>query len=465
MQITNLNFYLFFLIVFCLYWIVPRRRWQNLVLLVSGLLFYLWISPVGVLILILTTFIEFQLAKRMMSAPEDRRHFWAALCLNILVLFLFKYFNFFVPAVETVLANLGLRVDSGVIQLALPIGLSFYTLRRISYLVDIFKRTLTPSDSFTDYLLYVSFFPQLVSGPIDRASTLLPQLQQDRMWKFEHFDSAWPLIVSGLFKKIVIADNLTILVDKVFMLLEPTVSQLIIATAAFSIQILADFSAYTDLSRGLSHLLGFQTPRNFNHPFLAVSPSDFWNRWHITLSEWLRDYIFFPLRRAWLRRSRGQNTLAAIVLPPLTAMLVSGVWHGAGWNFILWGAFHGLMLAVYQLIPGKKGLKGFWHKLPGWLIFTPLIQFSWMLFRSPSIAWLGNIFVHSPLIGSADDLSVTLVLFTLVIFYGLLYLAKYFLDTNFQNRPLIQSISYSIAALLLVIFLSDAARDFIYGQF
>ena len=465
MQITNPNFYLFFLIVFIIYWSFPHRKWQNSVLLTTGLLFYAWVSPIGAGILIVTTIIEYQLIKMIIKAKYGERPFWLALGMNILVLVVFKYFNYFSGEVFAVLESAGLRVGPSVLQLALPVGLSFFTLRRLSYLMDIHKKTIQPVENFLEHALYVSYFPQIISGPIDRAVTLLPQFQQDRTWRFENFGKAWPLIVSGLFKKIVIADNLSVLVDKVFMLLQPTGSQVVVATFAFSIQVLADFAAYTDLSRALSYLLGIQTSQNFKNPFLAINASDFWNRWHITLSEWLRDYIFFPLRRKLLRKSRGKNTLLNIALPPVITMLISGIWHGSGWNYLLWGALHGFMLAGYQLLPGKRGIKTFWQKVPGWILFTALIQFSWLLFRTPSVQWLGNVILHSPWVGTQTDWAVTLVILTLLIFYGVLYAVKFLLDTYAPEKVILHSIYYAIIALLVIIFMRDSARDFIYGQF
>jgi len=353
MQITNFNFYLFFFLVFCLYWIKPQQKWQNWVILMAGMVFYIWISPIGLAILLITTGLEYFLTQRMVQTSGKNKYFYLSIALNIFTLVIFKYFNFFVGPVAKAALGIGLVLDVNVLKLALPAGLSFYTLRRISYILDIQKTTIKPISKFHEYLLYVSYFPQLISGPIDRAGSLYPQLQKDRLWSFENFRSAWPLVISGLFKKIVIADNVSILVDKVFSLLVPTGSQLMVATFAFSIQILADFSAYTDLSRALSHLLGIQTPKNFDSPFLAVSPSDFWKRWHITLSEWLRDYIFFPIRRAFLRRSRGKNTWVSIILPPTVTMLISGIWHGAGFNYLIWGLYHGMLLALFQLLPGN----------------------------------------------------------------------------------------------------------------
>lgn len=465
MLFVDLNFYLFFLVVFVLYWVKPMRKWQNLVLLAAGFVVYTRVTPLGAAILLISLVIEFPIIRKLKNDKQAPYLFWLGIVLNIILLAFLKYYNFFAPGVGSLLQSAGLPVSPRLLHLVLPAGFSFLALRRISYMIDIRKRTVEPPVHFMDYALYVSFFPQIISGPVDRAVSLVPQFQKERIWQLVYFEQAWPLIISGLFKKVVIADSLTVLVDKVFLILMPTGSQLILGTIAFSIQLLADFSAYTDLSRAFAYLLGIETPRNFNNPFLATNPGDFWNRWHITLSEWLRDYIFFPLRRNLLRKSHGRNTLTSIVIPPIVTMTVSGIWHGVGWTYLLWGLMHGIMLSVYQLIPRKRVPATFWGKIPGWILFTFLIQASWLVFRSPSLHWLGSVISQTTFLGTSQDISVSLVLLIMIISYSLLYIINYLLDKYASDKRLMHSAYYAVALLLVVIFISDASRDFIYGQF
>ena len=195
--------------------------------------------------------------------------------------------------------------------------------------MDIYRKTVDIEENFIQFALYIAFFPQVIAGPIESHRKFMPQINEIRKWSSHYFQSAWPLLVMGFFKKIVIADNIKIIVDKIYLLEQPSKFLLIVGTLAFTLQILMDFSAYTDLSRGLAYLLGLETSKNFQNPYLALTPTQFWDRWHITLSDWLRDYIFFPLRRHAMRAYRKRYQYFAILIPPIIAMLVSGLWHGA----------------------------------------------------------------------------------------------------------------------------------------
>jgi D-alanyl-lipoteichoic acid acyltransferase DltB (MBOAT superfamily) len=259
------------------------------------------------------------------------------LILNLGVLAFFKYYNFFSEDFAELVNSLGIQGDIFLIKILLPAGLSFYTLRKLGYMIDVSRGILQPSRSLINFALYVSFFPQIVAGPIDRPQKLLPQIEATRLWRMDLLYSAWPLILMGLFKKIVIANSVSPIIDRIFHLEEPTFLLATVGALGFTLQILADFSAYTDLSRGVAFLLGFDTSENFKSPYLSLTPTDFWNRWHITLSTWLRDYIFFPVRRSLLKRQNHLPNLLVQAGPPLITMLLCGLWHGAGWTFILWG--------------------------------------------------------------------------------------------------------------------------------
>ena len=311
MTLTSYDFLVFFIIVFSLYWLARRRQRQNLLLLAASYVFYGWVHPWYALLLGLSTLADYGLALGMARDRRRVRLFLTfSLILNLGVLAVFKYYNFFSEGLVAALAGLGFQADALLTGVLLPAGLSFYTLKKLAYIFDVANGSLEPTRDLLGFSLFVAFFPQINAGPIDRAQKLLPQIQSDRTWQADNFHSAWPLLVMGFFKKVVIADTMRVAVDRVFNMKEPTVLLLFAAALGFTLQILADFSAYTDLARGVARLFGFETTENFRSPYLSLTPTDFWNRWHITLSTWLRDYIFFPLRRALLR-ARWPGWLAA----------------------------------------------------------------------------------------------------------------------------------------------------------
>jgi D-alanyl-lipoteichoic acid acyltransferase DltB (MBOAT superfamily) len=325
----------------------------------------------------------------------------------------------------------------------------------------------SPVTNLVDFALFVAFFPQIMAGPIDRVRSLMPQIQQPRGWKGENFYSAWPLLVMGLFKKFVIADNVTVIVDKIFGLNSPSIVLLLVGGLGFTLQVLADFSGYTDLARGIAFLLGFKTPQNFNSPYLSITPTDFWNRWHMTLSSWLRDYLFNPLRRWLLKHGHCASSLLTWLIPPLVTMLASGLWHGAGWNYIAWGLYYGLLIVIYQ----RAGLGGSWKPAGwlkrglAWLVMFSLIVFGWLLFRSPGLAWLGNVFLHSPFANSPDDLAVSLAYLSMIAFYSLPLMLKMILDRFLNKSVWGQAVFYAVAAVVIIVYINSASPDFIYFQF
>lgn len=357
MSFTSLTFWIFFASVFALYWLARERRWQNIILVLASYMFYGWVQPWLALMLGISTLADFLLAKGMKAYTSRTRLLMGiSLLLNLGVLAFFKYFNFFSDDLARLVNALGMQGDFFLTRIALPAGLSFYTLKKLGYMIDVSRGTLQPTHAFVDFTLYVSFFPQIVSGPIDRPQKLLPQIESPRAWKMEHLYSAWDLILMGIFKKLVIANTVGSMTERIFRLEEPTLLLAVTGALGFTLQILADFSAYTDLSRGVAFLLGFDTSENFKSPYLSLTPTDFWNRWHITLSTWLRDYVFFPIRRWLLSRQKQIPAWLVQAIPPLVTMLISGIWHGAGWTYLLWGAMYGILIVAYQAL----GMGGNW---------------------------------------------------------------------------------------------------------
>lgn len=420
-----------------------------------------------------STLADYVLAKGIHANPSRTRLFLSlSLVLNVGVLAFFKYYNFFSADLGRLLADLSIENDFLLTRVLLPAGLSFYTLKKLSYMIDVSRGTLQPTHTLVDLALYVSFFPQIVAGPIDRPQKLLPQIESQRTWKPEFFYAAWPLIVMGLFKKIVIADSIKVMVDRIFSLSDPSLFLFSMGALAFTLQILTDFSGYTDIARGAARLFGFETSENFNHPYLSLTPTDFWNRWHITLSTWLRDYIFFPIRRALMRSRvpKGDDIRLphwlVLSIPPIVTMFVSGLWHGAGWTFVVWGLYYGLLISIYQLI----GLRGDWKpRSPlllglAWLLMFCLIVFGWGIFRSSSLAWLGHVLFDMPFLRAQNDLIVGLITLAMVIVYSIPLFIKFALD-RFPRDRWFQPAYYALASALIVVFLSSSSPDFIYFQF
>ena len=462
MSFTSLTFGGFFAVVFAFYWLARHKSWQNVILLVASYVFYSWLHPWYGILLGFSTLADYFLALGIARQKERARIYLpVSLILNLGVLAFFKYYDFFNDALA---ASLG--ADIFLVSIALPAGLSFYTLKKLGYMLDVSRGTLKATENIVDFALYVSFFPQIVSGPIDRPQKLLPQIQTERKWQSGHLSAALPLIVMGLFKKIVVADTLNSIVGRVFSLHEPSKFLVLAATIGFTLQILADFSAYTDLSRGFAWLLGFETSENFRQPYLSLTPSDFWNRWHITLSSFLRDYIFFPLRRILLKRKNLPNWLIQSI-PPLVTMFVSGIWHGAGWTYIVWGIYYGLLIVAYQ----SAGVQGDWKSLSGvkrfgaWLLMFSFIVFGWLLFRAPTLGWVGKALFQFPWLGTDQDWVIILVVLSMVVAYALPLWLKMLLDRVAPPDSWWHSAYYAALTIAAVLYINSSNPDFIYFQF
>ena len=468
MSFTSLDFLSFFGVVFALYWLARDRRWQNALLLLASYVFYGWLHPWYAAMLGVSTLADFFIARGMAARPERKRSLlWLSVLVNLGVLGFFKYYNFFGPALVGVLEGLGLQADPLWVRILLPAGLSFYTLKKLGYILDVSNGTLKPTHGLLDFALYVSFFPQIVAGPIDRPRSLIPQLEAARVWRADLFHRAWPLLAMGFFKKIVIANTVGALADRVFNLNHPNLVLIVPAALGFTLQILADFSAYTDLSRGFALLLGFETPENFKNPYLSLSPTEFWNRWHISLSTWLRDYVFFPLRRALMRSQRPLPEWLVQSAPPLVTMLVSGLWHGAGWTYLAWGGMYGLLIVLYQTL----GLRGEWKPqgrvkvFLAWLVMFTFIVFGWLLFKSPSLAWAFQSLFSDPFAATLDERAVALVLLSTTFFYFIPLAAKLLMDRFLKPNSYLHAFYYAAAILATIFYLNSAASDFIYFQF
>lgn len=465
MAFTSYDFLFFFLIVFILYWVVRERRWQNLILLAASYYFYGAVQVWYAVMLGLSTSADFFLARGMERYPSRKRLLMgSSLVLNLGVLAFFKYFDFFGPSVAAFLNGIGFNTDPLLLKIILPAGLSFFTLKKLGYMLDVSRGVLKPTHTFVDFSLYVSFFPQIIAGPIERPQKLLPQLESQRVWNADFFYKAWPLLVMGFFKKLVIANSVQVLVNRVFGFSEPSGFLLLSGALGYTLQILTDFSAYTDISRGVAFLLGFDTSENFRQPYLSLTPTDFWNRWHISLSTWLRDYVFFPVRRALLRYKLNENL--ALSIPPLVTMFVSGLWHGAGLTFIVWGLYYGLLIAAYQW----AGIRGDWKPNSNiktffaWLLMFSFIVFGWAIFRAPSMGWLLHILFDLSFVPSHNEFILALITITMTIAYSLPLLLKHFLD-QYPSEERLRAAYHAVALALTIVYINSANSDFIYFQF
>ena len=346
-------YFIFLTLVVLAYWRLPWRK-QNVLLLIASYFFYGWWDWRFLGLILVSTLVDFHCAKYIADSENPWRRrllLTLSLALNLIFLGFFKYFNFFVDSFAGVLHTMGITyLPTTVLRIILPPGISFYTFQAIAYMVDVYYKKLPATRSLIDYALFISLFPHLIAGPIQRPSHLLPQVKQPRTWDPEQFFGGMMLILTGLFRKCVIADNCGLLANAAFggKFGEPGLASLAIGTYAFAWQIYGDFSGYSDIARGSAQLLGFHFMVNFRQPYLARSLQEFWRRWHISLSTWLRDYLYIPLGGSRQGEAQTYRNL-------MTTMLLGGLWHGANWTFVVWGGIHGVGLAAERFFRRLSG--------------------------------------------------------------------------------------------------------------
>ncbi len=363
------------------YVLLPHKP-QNRFLLVASYVFYGFWDWRFLGLILFSTVVDYLIGLKLFREdnPRMRKLFlWLSLCTNLGLLGVFKYFNFFVDTFADLLTQIGMSTNPTTLSIILPVGISFYTFQTLSYTIDIYRREIRPTTDFLDYALFVAFFPQLVAGPIERAKNLLPNIITPRQLSWESFERGLGLCLIGLIKKVAIADAIAPSVDAIFASPNPTQLDVIFASWLFAIQIYCDFSGYTDIARGSAKALGFNLVRNFAQPYFVTNPRDFWRRWHISLSSWLRDYLYTSL--GGNRRGRFRTHLNIFA-----TMLLGGLWHGAAWNFIFWGAYQGGVLSVYRALPNLT-FRGFprLRRLIGIVVFFQITCIGWLLFRADSL--------------------------------------------------------------------------------
>ncbi len=389
MLFNSFAFLGFFGVIYALYRFLPHRG-QNLWLVCASLFFYGAWDQRLLLLLIASCALNFICVREMAARtqPEEKKiYLRISLFLNLGILFLFKYFHFFFDSLQSLLRVFGWDIPNAPFQILLPIGISFYTFQKISYAVDVYRGLYPPVRSFSDFVLYSTFFPQLIAGPIERPAHLMPQILRPRPIHLEGFQEGCLLFFWGLYEKVFIADNLAPVVARVFDQPGPhTGPAVLLAIYAYAFQILCDFDGYSNMARGLGKLLGFDLMANFNLPYFALGPCDFWRRWHISLSTWLRDYLYIPLGG---NREGTWFTLRNLFL----TMLLGGLWHGARWNFVLWGFYHGVLLMLAHFYHSTQAAERIEPLISGKarnclriFIFFHLTCLGWLFFRASSLS-------------------------------------------------------------------------------
>ena len=473
MLFNSFIFLAFFIIVYTLYLLLKSHyKAQNFLLLIASYIFYGYWDWRFSSLLALSTIVDFTVGKFLQNTKEENKRkqlLFISIFFNLSILGFFKYFNFFTESFAGLFQIFGLEANWDTLNVMLPVGISFYTFQTMSYTIDVYKRNLQPINNFLDFALFVSFFPQLVAGPIERATTLIPQIISPRYVKLEQINAGIYLIIWGYFKKIVIADNMANIANSVFK--DYTQYQgldILIGILAFTIQIYGDFSGYSDIARGLSKLMGFELMVNFKLPYFALNPSDFWLRWHISLSTWLRDYLYIPLGG---NRQGVFNTYRNLFL----TMLLGGLWHGAAWNFVIWGAFHGLILIIYRIFDREPEHLDPWcgkypypRVLAKMLLMFILTNIGWVIFRSSSIhqiyymlAKVGFSISDQTLVWGYDLLFFCLPLFLIQIFQ---YVTRDLLIVT-KFKPIIRVPIYSFLIIWICVFGVRESGEFIYFQF
>ena len=488
MLFNSLHFLVFFPVVLGLYFGLPTR-WRGPLLLAASYYFYISWKPVYGLLLAATTLLDYLSGVRMSRlATRHQRRPWLYLSLasNLGTLFIFKYFNFFWGAAGELATALHLPFVAPALALALPVGVSFYTFQSVGYVVDVYQGRLAAETDLRRFALFVAFFPQLVAGPIERGAQMLPQLRRAHGFNYGRVASGLRLMAWGMFKKVVIADRLAQMVTPIFD--HPRQYQglpLLLAVAGFTLQIYTDFSGYTDLARGAARVLGYQMVLNFRQPYFAASVGDFWRRWHLSLSNWFRDYVYIPLGGNRRGPARRYANLFAV-------FLLSGLWHGASWTFVAWGALHGLYLVIEGFTQPTRaalarglGLATRPRLLHGLGVATTLalVAYAWIFFRANSLAdaWYvsthlfqgwGQLTPHAAvltvghfLLNYPPEAAVTLAAVALLLAVDLRLELPALAARWGRPAPAVRWAGYAALLLAIVLFGFFNSTQFIYFQF
>ncbi len=469
MLFNSIDFLFFLPIVFLLYWMLSQKlKAQNILLLISSYIFYGWWDYRFLSLIMLSTVVDYFVGLKLYkSGSKSNRKRWliVSLLFNIGLLSFFKYYNFFIESWIESLTLIGYSVENTwTLQVILPVGISFYTFQTLSYSIDIYKGKLSPTKNFIGFAAFVSFFPQLVAGPIERASNLLPQILNAREYTYKAISSGIKLMIWGFFLKLVVADRAAIYVNAVYNNIENHDGlSFIAATLLFAFQIYGDFAGYSLIAIGVAKMFGLNLMTNFNRPYFSPSISEFWNRWHISLSTWFKDYVYIPLGG---NRSKKWRWLFNLFI----TFLISGLWHGANWTFVIWGALNGIYL-IFEALLFKNKRTGIINII---LTFI-LINFAWIFFRANSLeeaSYIINKIFTSPgnlYIGAGDDITASIYAAIAIGILLIVEFKKEFFNSLFsisKNKyEIIRLIGYSFVVFLILYLGVFGESQFIYFQF
>jgi len=489
MLFTTPEFIIFFIAVLAVISAIKFRRFQHLFIVGSSYFFFYFSNNYLITLLIFSTLLDFYIGKAIFAAKDKKRKkilLILSLVGNLGLLGFFKYADFAILQFNILGQELNLNPDIPFLNLAIPIGISFYTFQTITYTVDIYREKLKPSDSMWEFALFVSFFPQLVAGPILRASHFLPQLREKisnnnistRLRTITIHDTALrfgiTLMAIGFFKKMFFADNVAPMVNEIFNVPYGLESfSVIIGAIAFGVQIYCDFSGYSDIAIGAALILGFNIPANFNKPFFATSPSDYWSRWHISLSTWVRDYVYYPL----VFKHRRSSIVVFSSL--LFSMLLMGLWHGASWNFLIWGGLHGIFLAVFTILrkkyykPTEPFFKSKFGKIFSIIITQYLVFFTFIAFRVQDLDALPYLFYKYLVWDFAINETVQILshnqipIILIVGFFILHYISyKKNIVKTLSEIKIVYWMGILLVMMTLILFFYDLSpEEFIYFRF
>lgn len=480
MLFNSLEFFLFLPLVFAIFWIIPKEqnKMRNLILLSSSYVFYGWWDWRFLSLIIISSLVDFQIGKRLsIDRPDNERKrlLFASIVLNLGMLAFFKYCDFFIDNFVEAFSFFGQKIDASRLEIILPVGISFYTFQTLSYSIDIYRKKLTPSSNWISFFSFVSFFPQLVAGPIERATSLLPQFEIKKSFDYNSSVDGLRQILWGFFKKIVIADNCAKIVNSIFDNYDTMPgSMLVLGAILFAFQIYCDFSGYSDIAIGISRMFGFNLKKNFAFPYFSRDIAEFWRRWHISLSTWFRDYLYIPLGGSKVGKGkRIRNTFIIFI--------VSGFWHGPNWTFIAWGAINAFLFLPLllsntnrkniEIVSENKLFPRFTDIVKICVTFI-LVCFAWIFFRAESIneafLYISNIFNPSLFTVPTLDLEAYITLFFVVLFVVIEWMNRhkeYALElVGYKAKPLVLWSSYLCLVFIIIIFAGEL-QEFIYFQF
>ncbi len=479
MLFNSIEYLLFLPIVFAIYWLLRNHlKLQNLFVVIASYVFYGWWDYKFLLLIAFTSLCSYAsglMIERSRESIVDGQKsivdpkFWMVtnIVINLGILAAFRYYDFFVSEFG---ALFGISTESLLLRIILPVGISFYTFQALSYSIDVYQGNIKPTKDIIAFFAFISFFPQLVAGPIERATNLLPQFLQKRTFSNEQGVDGMRQILWGLFKKIVVADNCATYVDQVWATYDThSGSTLLLAAILFTFQIYGDFSGYSDIAIGTAKLFGIKLMRNFNNPYFSRDIAEFWRRWHISLTSWFRDYVYIPL-------GGNRHGLSRTIFNTLIVFLICGLWHGANWTYLMWGLYNVLLFLPLILLGKSKRYKGspmVWKQLPQMLLTFVLVTIGWIIFRAPSLSEAWDVVCHicSGTLWSAPyifPMQEMLFMATgILVMIGVEWLQRnenHGLVLDGMNSRLLRYAIY-IVLITMILWKGDSGDAFIYFQF